>query len=153
MSELKDLVYGVGLILRENVNDWAQSDSGVPHVYPDYPPLSLSKSSYPRATVDTIGRDSIAQTVEKDAFFADVLVEVTVYGVNSSDVVGLTTEVQEAIIDHHDGTDSTGDPYLAEWDFDQPQSISQILQQKADPGFTRYHKTASYIFQGITTTT
>lgn len=153
MSELKDLVYGVGNILRENVSGWASSDSGTPHVYPDYPPLTLSRSSYPRATVDTIGRDPVAQSVEKDAFFADVMVEVTVYGVNSSEVVGLTTDVQQAIIDNHDGTDSNGSAYLSDWDFDQPTAMSSILQQKAEPGFTRYHKTATFVFKGVQTTT
>lgn len=146
------LTFGVGMLLRERVNGWATTSGGTPHVYPDMPPLDLSKESYPRAAVDTIGADTPDQEVDGSAYFRDVLVQVTIYATSSRTVNQLLSEANQAIIDHHDGTDSNGDPYLDEWWLDQPEGVGNLLSEKADPGFTRYHKTHDFTFSTVSTT-
>lgn len=149
--DIKDFTYGVGLILRENVSGWAQSDSGVNHVYPDHPPLDLAKSSYPRATVDVIGHNPDEESVEKDAFFGEPLMDLTVYAVNSGEVAQLLGDSVQAVIDHWDGTDSNGDPYLEGFSFERPGMISELQTEETDKGFTRYNKTAELRFTSVTT--
>ena len=146
------LIFGTGMLLREQIDAWATTDGGTPHVYPDYPPLDLEKVSYPRAAIDTIGADTTDQDVEGSAYFQDVLLEVTVYSTSSQLVNRLADHVNQAILDHHDGTDSSGEPYLKRWHLEQPEGLSNLLTEKADRGFTRYHKTRSFTFSTVSTT-
>lgn len=148
--DLKELTFGVGSILRDNVNGWATADSGTPHVYPDHPPLSLSRGSYPRGTVDVIANITSDQDIEQDVEIGEATVDVTVYGINSSDVVSLLGDSHEAIIEHHDGTDSSGDPYLETWGYERTGTVSPIITDEAEEGFTRYNKTIEFEFAHVT---
>lgn len=149
--DIKDLTFGVGLILRENIDDWETSESGTPYVFPDHPPLDLSKSSYPRATVDIIGHNPDEQSVEKDAFFGEPLMDLTVYAVNSGEVSGILGDCIQAVIDNWDGTDSEGNPYLEEFAFERAGMISEIQAEQTEKGFTRYNKTVELEFTSVTT--
>lgn len=151
--ELKQLIYGVGSILRENVSDWATSDTGTPHVYPDHPPGDLSAGSYPRATVDVIGNSQMSQDIEQDAEIDEPLLDVTVYATNSSDVTGILGKCHQAILDYHDKDDSNGDPYLDTWAFSTTGTISPLIDEDVEAGFTRYNRTMEFEFTGVTQTT
>lgn len=151
--DIKGLTFGVGLLLRENVSGWATSDSGVNHVYPDHPPLDLSKTSYPRATVDVIGQEPGDNDIEKTAFTGDALVDITVYAVNSEEVVRLLGDSVQAVIDHWDGDADSGDPYLDGWYFEEIGITNPVENDKASKGFTRYHKTQELTFSHVTTKT
>lgn len=151
--ELKQLIFGIGSILREQVDGWAVSQSGVPHVYPDHPPLDLSRSSYPRAAIDAIGHSSGPQDIEDAAEVNNVLVDVTVYATNSSDVLGLVGDVHTAIPTYADETDQNGDEYLANWWYDRTGNTSNLIEDEANDGFTRYSKTVEFHMSGVTQTT
>lgn len=149
--DLKDLEFGVGLILRERVSGWATADNGTAHVYPDHPSIDLSRSSYPRAAIDTIGHRTTEQGVEQDVEIGDAKVDVTVYGTNSSDVKGLLGSTHDAILKHHDQNDTSGSPYFANWGYERTDETSQLLTDEAEPGFTRYNKTFAFVFSHVTT--
>lgn len=149
--DLKGLTFGVGMLLRENVSDWATSDNGTRHVYPDHPPLSLSKASYPRATVDIIGHNHGEADIDKTAFTGDALMDVTVYAINSHEAVGLLGNSVQAVIDHWEGTDSNGDPYLDGWYFEEIGITGPIEIEQTSKGFTRYNKTQELTFSHATT--
>lgn len=149
---IKNLEFGIGLILRERVSGWATSGSDTPHVYPDHPPIDLNRSSYPRAAIDTIGHRTTEQDVEQNVEVGDALVDVTVYGDNSSDVKGLLGDVHDAILQYHDKDDQSGSPYLENWGYERTGLISSIVTEEADPGFTRYSKTIETEYSHVTTT-
>lgn len=150
--DLKELTFGVGSILRENVADWATSDSGTPHVYPDHPPLDLARSSYPRATVDVISHVTTDQDIEKEVDIGEATVDVTVYAINSKDAVDIIGNCHEAVLDNHDGSDSNNNPYLETWGYERTGVVSPILTDEADQGFTRYNKTIEIEFAHVTAT-
>lgn len=149
--DLEGLTFGVGSILRDQVSGWATSDSGTPHVYPDHPPLDLAKSSYPRATVDTIGFNPTEEDIDKTVFVGDQLMDVTVYGINSQEVNALLGDSVQAIIDYHDADDANGDPYLDGFALQQFGITGPIFDEETDKGFTRYSKTQEVAFESITT--
>lgn len=150
---IKELTFGTGLLLRERVNGWAQSGSGVNHVYPDHPPLKLAKFSYPRATVDVIGHTPQQEDIERNLQVGEALVDVTVYAASSVDVVGLIGNASNAIQTYHDRNDTSGDPYYTEWFFQRTGNISELITDEADEGWTRYSKTMEFEFQHATHTT
>jgi hypothetical protein len=150
--DVKELIFGVGLLLRERVSGWAQSSSGTSHVYPDHPPLGLSERSYPRATVDVIGNNPAEQDIEHEAEVNEPLVDVTVYATNSGDVHGKLGECHDAILTYHDDNDTSGDPYLSNWTYSRPGSVGPVIDEEADAGFTRYNKTMEFEFTGVTQT-
>lgn len=150
---IKDLTFGVGKILRERVDGWAETDGGTPHVYPDHPPLDLAKSSYPRATVDTIGYGEKEEDIDKEAIAGDVLVDITVYAVNSGEIVELLGDSMQALVNYHDANDLDGDLYLEDFTLMRFGIIGPVIDEQTDRGFTRYNKTQEIEFEGITTKT
>jgi len=149
-TSFKELIEGTGGLLRDRIDQWATSEKGVPHVYPDHPPLDLNKNSYPRAAIDAIGYDRIAEDVDNSAAVEDALVQVTVYTTSSLTLQQLLDAVDDAVDHHHDDTDSSGVPYYDDWWLRQPESVGAV-QADTTPGFTRYHKTRDYWFRGIAT--
>lgn len=149
--KLKELEFGVGKLLRERVDGWAQSDSGIPHVYPDHPPLTLSRSSYPRATIDVTGQTQQGRDIEGTAFFGDLLLQITVYAGNSSEVVELVGDSIEKVVTHQDDTiqsgDRQGEPYLENHSVINLGVVDPILTDRAEKGFTRFNKTAEIEFE------
>ncbi|MFB6236936.1 MAG: hypothetical protein ABEH81_01060 [Halopenitus sp.] len=151
--DFEGLIFGIGSLLRNEVNGWSHSDSGVPHVYPDHPPLDLAKSSYPRATVDTIGRSPGVTDIENTVHTGNQVVDLTVYAVNSKDVNDLLGKAVEAVAQYHDATDNNGDPYFSvEWDFNTFGSTGPMIDEEATPGFTRYNKTQELEFNHVLVT-
>lgn len=164
MPDFQELVFGIGSILRENIPThdpdngdigWSTSGSGNPNVYPDHPPLDLSKTSYPRATVDQIAYTPTLQDVENNVLVGSAQVQVTIYTVNSVDAVALAGDVHSAILKNHDGTDDNGNPYLDTWSFEQDGPVSNIMEQKSrgqgNEGFTRYQKSTDFYFETVNT--
>lgn len=148
--QLKQLTFGLGLILRERVNGWATANSGTPHVYPDHPPLDLAQSSYPRATVDIIGHRTREQDVEQNVEIGEGLVDVTVYATNSREVVELLGASHQAIIDYYDGDNLNGEPYLPDWHYERTGQIGNLITEETEENFTRYNKTMEFEFNTTT---
>lgn len=151
----KELIFGVGSLLRERVEGWSTTDDGTSHVYPDHPPLSLSSGSYPRATVDTIGHNPTQTDIERTVFTGEVLLEVTTYAVNSGEVNEMHGRVVSAVISHHqdnhqEGEDA-GSPYLENWSFDDIGLTGPLVDEDTDKGFTRYSKIQEFQFTHVTT--
>lgn len=149
--ELKSLIEGHVLLLRENVNGWASASTGEDTVYPEYPPMDLDKSQYPRGAVDQIGHDPLTNDVEMDVFVGDVLVQITVFTVDASTCVELAGDAHQAIISHHDGTDSNGDPYFPNSSLQSDGGVGEMLEVKTDAGFTRFQKSIDFTFRTTTT--
>lgn len=144
------LIEGIIKILRDNINKWAVDD-GTKQVKPEYPPVSLDKSMYPRASVDTIGHSPDVENVERDTVFGDVLLEVTVFSADQKMVYELVGDVHRAVLAEHDGDDpNTGDPYLPSWSFESFGGIGDTLQEDTSPGFTRSQKSVEFTFKGVT---
>lgn len=119
-------------------------------MYPDHPPLELSKSAYPRATVDTIGHAIEDQDVEQDLEIGNVVVDVTAYGVNSGDVVALVSDNYQAIRDYHDKTAGDGSEYLPNWSYVESGGVGPTLSDEPqEHAFTRYSKTQEFEFQHV----
>lgn len=150
----KALVFGVGSILREQVDGWGTSDSGTPHVYPDHPPLDLSASSYPRGAIDIIAREPEMSDVTKSVFSGTVLLEITVYAINSGEVYELISDTHQALIDYNDHSDyqfdSDGDPLLENWSFVTDGNVGPIIQESSEKGLTRYNKSIEFEWRAIT---
>lgn len=153
----KQLVFGIGSILRERTSGWATHTDGsgndVPNVYPDHPPNDLSQSAYPRGTVDLIGHAPVGADIERNAFVGDVLMELTVYAVNSHEVAELMTDSIQAIIDYHDKDDTSGSAYLPDWSFQEIGMMNALEAVEQSEGFTRYAKSQEFQFQYVTATT
>lgn len=152
--KLKGLIFGTGQLLRNEVDGWATTENGTPHVYPDHPPLDLSASSYPRAAIDVVGADPRANDIEKTLFHGDVLMDVTVYAVNSRELFDLLGEVHQAIIDYNDKEEyqeSDGEELLGAWHFLQDGTIGPIVDEDSQQGFTRFNKTIEFEWQHVTT--
>lgn len=153
--KLKGLIFGTGQLLRNEVDGWATTGNGTPHVYPDHPPLDLAASSYPRAAIDVTGADPRTNDTEKSLFHGDVLMDITVYAVNSSEIFDLVGKVHQAIIDHNDTqdyqTDDDGDELLSAWDFLQDGNVGPMIEEESEKGFTRYNKNIEFEWQYVTT--
>lgn len=147
---LKELTFGVGQILRERVNGWAETDAGQAHVYPDHPPTDLARSSYPRATVDVISHVATDVSVTKDTEIGEALVDVTVYATSSAECVELVGDAHQAVMSYWEDTDANGDPYFETWGYENTGTVSQILTDEAEGGFTRYNKTIELEFSHAT---
>jgi len=152
---LEGLVFGVGEILRNEINDWATTDGGTSHVYPDHPPLDLARSSYPRAAIDTISSDPRTNDVEKVLFSGDLLMEVTVYAVNSREIFSIVGDVHQAIIDYQDHSDyqfdNNGQALLDDWELNSDDMVGPLIEEDSDRGFTRYNKTIEFEWKYVTT--
>lgn len=148
--DLDGAIEGVGMILRDKVDGWATTQNGTPHVYPDHPPTDLAKSSYPRATVDTIGYNPTNKDIEVDVLVGDIILDITTYGVNSLEVNSLLADSAKAVKNHHDDIDSNGDPYLEGFKFQRFGPPGPIIDEETEPGFTRYNKTLQVEFETIT---
>ena len=148
----EQLIFGNGQILRDKVDGWATSESGVPHVYPDHPPLDLAARHYPRATVDTIGQTPNETDIDKEVFTGEVLLDLTVYATNSRDISLLVGEAAEAIAKYHDETNDEGEPYLPDWEYLRPGTIGPIMDEETQKNFTRYSKTVEHEFEFVSVT-
>lgn len=149
----KNLIFGLGQILREQVDGWATSGSGTPHVYPDHPGLDLAKSEYPRATIDTIGFGEKEEDIEKEATVGDVLVDITVYSINSRELHEQLSDSLQAIVDYHDQTDSSGDLYLEDFALMRFGVPGPIIDEQTTRGFTRFNKTQEVELESVTVKT
>lgn len=150
--ETAELIEGVIRILRDNVSGWSTED-GHPHVYPTHPPTDLDRDQYPRATVDIIANDVSNSDIENKRFIEDVVIDVTVYAVDSLEANRLLGQAKQAIIENHDATytDDNGNTveYLPNWSFISPGAISPIIDEGVDEGFTRYNRTTEFGFRTI----
>lgn len=149
--DLKNLVFGIGKILRENVDGWSTSASGTPNVYPDHPPLDeLSQGSYPRASIDASARSPEEGDIEKTVVTGNQLVDITVYATSSAELNDLVGKSATAIFENHDGHDANGDPYLSdEWAFDTYGITGPIFEEESTKGFTRMLKTQEIRFDHV----
>lgn len=155
---IRELIFGVGAILRERVDGWSVTDGGQSRVYPDHPPLKLSSDSYPRGTVDTLAHVSTLSDLEGKVIEGSQLLDVTVYAVNSTELNQLVGDCATAISQYWDGTSdgtatdySVGQPYLPNWFFIETRNVGPIISQEADDGFTRYSKTFEFAFNHVDT--
>ena len=142
--DTKGGVFGVGELLRVEISEWAQSENGTPHVYPDHPSLDdVSKSSYPRATVDIIGNELVVQSIEQNTIINDVLFEITVYAVTSSEMHKLLSDCIGKVY-------AKWEDYLPnEWSFNTFENITPTLSRYSEKGFTRHQKGVEFRAENV----
>lgn len=143
---LEELLFGTGSILRERVSGLATEPGQTANVYPDHPPLDLSPEVYPRATVDTISNSSLYTGLQKGSTVGSLLVDVTVYAVNSREMNQILGDSLSAIQEYWDDTDSNGDPYFETWEFEDFGNVGPVFEEESSRGYTRYNKTAEVEF-------
>lgn len=153
----EELIEGLILLTRERVSGWSTGDSGEAAVYPEYPPLDLDSSKYPRATVEQTGYTPVAQDVEQKLYIGDALMKITVFGVNTQDCVKLAGDVHDAVTSHHDSDDSSGSPYFTSSWLESDGNIGELLTLESEQGdlrgqtgATRKQKSVNFTFRTIT---
>lgn len=148
--EQAQLIEGVIWILRENVTGWAD-DNGTLQVVPTHPASDLNEDKYPRATVDIISTQLVHGDIENKQFVEDAVVDVTVYSLDALEMNQLCGDSKQAVVSNHEGTDSNGDEYLADWAFVGPGITSSTLETGEHENLTRFQRTAEFEFRTIIT--
>lgn len=143
----QELIEGTVKICRDNVSGWATDDGGTNHVWPEFPPLDLSQSEYPRGMVDVISSLPLDQDVEQKVHINEAVVQVTVFSTNTLEATSLADDVEQAMIDYHDQTDGSGNEYLPNWWLMEVNGVSDMLSVETDVDFMRFQRSVDFTLQ------
>lgn len=145
----KRLKAGLVRLLRDNVSGWStNSEHGVANVWPSSPPEDAN-DEFPRGAVDITEGEDFELSVDLDVRLREVTVKIVVFAESEGPAETLIDDVEDAVVDYWDQTDSNGDNYTGDWTYRNVSGFTPLAENEGNKGDLRYNKSINIIFETV----
>lgn len=145
----KRLIAGLVRLLRDNISGWStNSEHNVDNVWGKNVPES-AEQEFPRGSVDVVAANDFELSVDLNTRLREATVRVVVFAKADGPAEELIEDVETAIQDHWDGTDSDGNPYVGDWSFREVDGTTPLNETEGEAGDLRYNRSEDFVFETV----
>ena len=75
--------------------------------------------------------------------------KIVVFAESEGPAESLIDDVEDAVVDYWDESDSNGDNYTGDWTYRQVEGFTPLAENAGDKGNLRYNKSINMIFETV----